>query len=110
MLRRSSPVSLPLGLCGRSQEANGLWDDKAEAALRTETRKRVVEAFAKAEKRPKPPVSELFTDVYDVPPPLLREQEAEMRAHIAKYPKEYPLDAHAAQMAANPHSQPKPYL
>ena len=92
------------------QEASALWDDTAEAALRTETRKRIVEAFNKAEKRKKPPVRELFTDVFDTVPPLLQAQEREMLAHIAKYPADYPLDQHADALADVAHAHPKQYL
>ena len=92
------------------QEAHKLWDDKAEASLRTETRKRIMEAFNKAEKQKKPPVRELFTDVFDTPTPLLREQEQEMLAHIAKYPADYPLDQHATTLSDIVHSHPKRYL
>lgn len=76
--------------------------------------------FADAEKRLKPAVSNLFEDVFDeVPVRLQRQvrsrppalslchadvhvpcvllQEQEMRAHIAKYPEEYPTDKHEAQ-------------
>jgi 2-oxoisovalerate dehydrogenase E1 component alpha subunit len=100
----------PITRLRKHLEANGLWDDRAEAALRTDTRKRIVEAFNKAEKRKKPPVHELFTDVYDTLPPLLQAQEQELRAHLAKYPKDYPVDQHADAMTETIHGQPKRYL
>ena len=95
---------------GRTQEANGLWDNKAEEELRTTTRKHIVDAFSRAEKRLKPPLRELFTDVYDAPSPLLREQEQAMLAHIAKYPGQYPVDHHAAAVVETSHTRPKNYL
>jgi len=40
-----------------------------------------------AERRDKTPIKELFSDVYDVLPQHLREQEAEFLAHLEKYPE-----------------------
>ncbi|KAJ0086731.1 hypothetical protein Patl1_08195 [Pistacia atlantica] len=49
-------------------------------------------AIQAAEKTEKPPVSDLFSDVYDVPPSNLREQENQLRETINKYPQDYPSD------------------
>lgn len=40
----------------------------------------------------KPPLSDMFTDVYDQKPKLLQEQEDEIRAMVEKYPEKYPTD------------------
>ena len=45
-----------------------------------------------AEKRSKPPVEDLFTDVYhDVPSHLLEQKQA-LFEHIEKYPEHYDLN------------------
>lgn len=45
-----------------------------------------------AEKTEKPPLKDLFSDVYDLPPPNLREQEKLLRETINRYPQDYPAD------------------
>jgi 2-oxoisovalerate dehydrogenase E1 component alpha subunit len=68
----------------------GLWDDEKQKALVKESRKDVLKHFEAAEKRPKPALKHLFTDVYDDVPPHLESQWKEVQEHIAKYPDEYP--------------------
>ncbi|ORZ34693.1 Thiamin diphosphate-binding protein [Catenaria anguillulae PL171] len=70
-------------------EAQGWWDQAKEDTFKKDIRKKVLEAFAKGEKVDKPAVSELFTDVYDVPTPKLKEQERELRELMAMYPQQY---------------------
>ncbi|KAJ3361365.1 hypothetical protein GGF32_007411 [Allomyces javanicus] len=76
-------------------EAKGWWDQAKEDKHKKETRKTILAAFAKAEREPKPPVVDLFTDVYDNVPPHLREQEKELHALMAKYPDHYSTAAYA---------------
>jgi 2-oxoisovalerate dehydrogenase E1 component alpha subunit len=45
-----------------------------------------------AEKKEKPPLKELFSDVYDITPPNLREQEKQLRETIIRHPQDYPSD------------------
>ncbi|CAH1264193.1 BCKDHA [Branchiostoma lanceolatum] len=49
-------------------------------------------AFQRAEKKKKPPPSELFCDTYKEMPPHLQQQREQMRKHVAQYPDNYPLD------------------
>jgi TPP-dependent pyruvate/acetoin dehydrogenase alpha subunit len=51
-------------LFGFATRFSGLWDAEKELALRESARKDVLAAFNAAEAERKPPVSELFTDVY----------------------------------------------
>ena len=44
----------------------GLWDSEKEVELRDSARVEVLASFNAAEAQRKPPVSEMFTDVYDV--------------------------------------------
>lgn len=50
------------------------------------------QALERAEGKPKPELSELFTDVYANKPRHLIEQEAELHAHMEKYPHLYKMD------------------
>jgi len=52
----------------------------------------LLQAIQAAERMTKPPVTELFTDVYDKIPSNLREQEQFLRDTIMKHPADYPTD------------------
>ncbi|XP_030465334.2 2-oxoisovalerate dehydrogenase subunit alpha 1, mitochondrial-like isoform X2 [Syzygium oleosum] len=68
------------------------WDDKREVELRNNIRNQVLQAIQTAEKYEKPPLSDLFRDVYDALPSNLHEQESQLRETIKRHPKDYPLD------------------
>lgn len=51
-----------------------------------------MDAIQVAEKTEKPPLTDVFTDVYDKVPLNLHEQESSLRETVKKYPKEYPSD------------------
>ena len=66
------------------------WMSEEEStALYNEERRAVLRAMEQAERRPKPPVDDLFTDVYHEMTPALHQQKAELKAHMAKYPEKY---------------------
>ncbi|KAK9162503.1 hypothetical protein Syun_003405 [Stephania yunnanensis] len=71
---------------------NGWWNDEDESALRNDVRKKVLNAIQVAEKVEKPPLAELFTDVYDHPSSNLGEQERLLRETVKRHPKDYPID------------------
>ncbi|CAK9153570.1 unnamed protein product [Ilex paraguariensis] len=73
-------------------EMKGWWSAEAESEFRSSVRKQVLNAIQVAEKVEKPPIKELFTDVYDFPPPNLCEQEASLREAIRRHPQDYPPD------------------
>lgn len=52
----------------------------------------LLQAIQNAEKTKKPPVSELFNDVYDHLPKNLEEQEEILRQTMKRYPQDYPSD------------------
>ena len=52
----------------------------------------LMSAIQVAERAEKPPLSELFTDVYDVPTANLREQEAQLRQTVQRHGDDYPSD------------------
>ncbi|GAB2219709.1 hypothetical protein Droror1_Dr00007346 [Drosera rotundifolia] len=70
-------------------ERNGWWNDDEESQLRNNVRKQVLAAIQAAEKLEKPALAELFTDVYEVAPSNLREQERLLR-DCRKTPGEIP--------------------
>lgn len=72
-------------------EERSWWDDKREAAWKLESRKRVMEAFQRAERKKKPNPMLMFSDVYAKMPSHLRRQMEAQRAHIEAHPDYYPL-------------------
>lgn len=52
----------------------------------------LLHAIQVAEEVKKPSVAEIFTDVYNTPPPNLCEQERSLRETIRNYPQDYPPD------------------
>lgn len=75
-------------------QGNGWWCDEDESELRNNVRQELLKAIQVAERMPKPPLAELFTDVYDEVPSNLREQERLLRDTIKKHPADYPADVH----------------
>lgn len=73
-------------------ERNGWWCDDAESEFRSSVRKELLQAIQAAERAHKPPLEELFTDVYDIVPSNLREQEQLLRQTVNKHPQDYPSD------------------
>lgn len=56
------------------------------------SRKQVLEALTKAEKKKKPSPSEMFSDVYAEIPLHLKKQYEEVQRHVENYPKEYNVE------------------
>lgn len=52
----------------------------------------ILHAIQEAEKVDKPPIADIFTDVYDSPSSDLREQEKLLRDTIQRHPCDYPSD------------------
>ncbi|XP_009757208.1 2-oxoisovalerate dehydrogenase subunit alpha 1, mitochondrial isoform X1 [Nicotiana tabacum] len=73
-------------------QRNGWWNDENESELRGDTRKQVLQVMQAAEKVEKPPLTDLFTDVYDKVPLNLQEQHKFIRDAVKKSPREYPSD------------------
>ncbi|WP_028670648.1 thiamine pyrophosphate-dependent dehydrogenase E1 component subunit alpha [Saccharospirillum impatiens] len=66
------------------------WSDEQEKTLYAEHRANILAAMKAAEKRPVPTIDHLITDVYDEPTPHLRQQLKQLKAHMRKYPEQYP--------------------
>ncbi|XP_021284738.1 2-oxoisovalerate dehydrogenase subunit alpha 1, mitochondrial-like isoform X1 [Herrania umbratica] len=73
-------------------QRNGWWSEQQETELRKSIRKQLLQAIQVAEKTEKPPLTELFSDVYDHLPSNLLEQEKRLRGTISRHPKDYPSD------------------
>eukprot|EP00088_Acartia_fossae_P030621 TRINITY_DN3161_c0_g1_i1.p1 TRINITY_DN3161_c0_g1~~TRINITY_DN3161_c0_g1_i1.p1 ORF type:complete len:448 (-),score=98.52 TRINITY_DN3161_c0_g1_i1:411-1721(-) len=69
----------------------GYWSEAMDKEWKDDSRKQVLQAFARAEKRLKPNWSEMFTEVYDEIPEDLKRQKEEMEAHVKMYKDKYPL-------------------
>ena len=76
------------------------WSDGEEKELQERLRREVLETMKRAQKLPPPPLETLITDVYDEVPPLLNAQFEKLKAHIRKYPDEYPKSAAHVQGGA----------
>lgn len=72
--------------------SKGIWSESRDTELRQTKKKLVMEAFREAEAQPKPPIEELFRDVYDNMPSHIETQLNEIRQHVAKYPNQYPTN------------------
>uniref|UniRef100_A0A915IC34 2-oxoisovalerate dehydrogenase subunit alpha n=1 Tax=Romanomermis culicivorax TaxID=13658 RepID=A0A915IC34_ROMCU len=77
--------------------ANDLWDDEKDKIALNEIKSVVMEAFTKAEKKQKPPIDHMFTDVYEQMTPRLKEQMMELKGHVKKYGQHYPLALYESQ-------------
>ncbi|KAF1871760.1 hypothetical protein Lal_00020555 [Lupinus albus] len=82
----------PVNKFKRWVERNGWWSDKDEMEIRSSVRKQLLEAIKLAEKEQKPPLEDMFKDVYDQLPSNLKEQERQLRETIKKHPIDYPSD------------------
>ncbi len=76
------------------------WSEGEEKELQERLRREVLETMKRAQKLPPPPLESLITDVYDEVPPLLNAQFEKLKAHIRKYPDEYPKSAAHVQGGA----------
>ena len=70
-----------------------LWDSSQEAAMRRAARDDVLHAMREAEGSRKPPISQMFEDVYDQLPLGLRRQRDDMQRHLSKWGGKYGLEA-----------------
>lgn len=76
------------------------WSANEEKTLQERLRREVLDTMKKAQKLPPPPLETLVTDVYDEVPPILQAQFEKLKAHIRKYPDEYPKSAAHVQGGA----------
>lgn len=84
--------SCPIMRFRRYLESRGLWDESKEAELLKAAAGEVRRSMQKARSELKPPLDDLFNDVYDKLPPRLEKQREEMWRMVNKYKKHYPTD------------------
>lgn len=82
----------PISRLRHYMTARSWWGEDEERAWRKQSRKLVMEAFEKAERRLKPNPELLFTDIYNEMTPGLAKQKESMLRHIQQYKEHYPLD------------------
>ncbi|KAL0138178.1 thiamine diphosphate-binding protein [Mucor lusitanicus] len=86
----------PVTRLRRYLENKNWWSQEEEDAYRKKVRKDIMTSFTAAEKRKKPAVKHLFTDVYDELPPNLVKQQQELNELIKKYPEYYDTSDYAS--------------
>jgi 2-oxoisovalerate dehydrogenase E1 component alpha subunit len=74
-------------------QTKGWYNEDESKAHIEQTRQEVLSQLKQVEKVPVCHIDEIINDVYDTPPWHLKEQLAELKAHIAKYPDAYPKTA-----------------
>ena len=88
--RRDNPITR----LRKWMERQGVWDEEKERQARSTIRKRVLKAFAEAERELKPPLRNLFTDVYEEVTEEGKGQMRELGRLLDEYPEEYDLSGH----------------
>jgi 2-oxoisovalerate dehydrogenase E1 component alpha subunit len=88
-VERRAEMDNPITRLRKWLELKEWWSKEEEDQYRKEARKVIMKSFLAAEKRKKPSVEELFTDVYDELPPNLVEQRKELNDLMKKYPEHY---------------------
>ncbi|XP_052700860.1 2-oxoisovalerate dehydrogenase subunit alpha, mitochondrial-like [Crassostrea angulata] len=86
----------PIGRLRSYMVKQGWWNDDQENEWKEESKKMVMESFAKAEKRKKPNPTELFKDVYEEIPPHLQKQMDSLKEHLSKNEDKYPTQNYEA--------------
>ncbi|MBN3286163.1 ODBA dehydrogenase, partial [Polyodon spathula] len=82
----------PISRLRQHMVSRGWWDEEQERAWRKQSRRRVMEAFEQAERRLKPSLDLMFTDVYNELPPHLHRQRQDMWRHVKQHTEHYPLE------------------
>ncbi|RMZ81643.1 hypothetical protein DV737_g2387, partial [Chaetothyriales sp. CBS 132003] len=87
--RRDNPITR----LRKWMEKKGMWNEDMEQEARASIRKEVLREFAAAEKVKRPPLRDMFTDVYADIIPEQRAQMKELQRVLNKYPKEYQVSS-----------------
>lgn len=81
----------PIARLRKWMENKGLWDSEKEQATRSGIRKDVLKAFAQAEKEKRPPLREMFEDIYEELSEDSKAERKELGRILDAYPQEYDL-------------------
>ncbi|KAJ8686686.1 hypothetical protein QAD02_022480 [Eretmocerus hayati] len=82
-------VSAPMVRLKNYLESIDSWSQEEEDQLIKKCKKEVLDAIMKAESHPKPPLNNLFSDVYQEMPDHIRKQMIKLENQIQKYPQAY---------------------
>ena len=86
--RRDNPITR----LRKWMERQGIWGEDQEQAARSQIRTDVLDAVRRAERLKKPPLREMFADVYEAGNRDLDAQRDELRRVLETYPHEYDLE------------------
>ncbi|EWC46821.1 hypothetical protein DRE_03833 [Drechslerella stenobrocha 248] len=90
--RRDNPITR----LRKFMELRNWWDQDQDSQLRTQLRKDILKAFNAAEREKKPAISKLWEDIYDTPSKDQREQMADLKDVMHRYPDEYDVGMYEA--------------
>jgi len=88
-------------------EAQGAWDAGREEALKEKAREDITQAIKAGEAKKRPPLRDLFTDMYDKLPWHLEEQCAYMEQHVRQYPASFSMSRYKGLDEQLPAADPK---
>ena len=83
--RRDNPITR----LRKWMELQGMWDEEKEKDARIQIRKDILKAFAEAEREKKPPLRDMFEDVYKDLSEESKAQMQELHRLLEAYPDEY---------------------
>ena len=83
--RRDNPITR----LRKWMEKKGIWNDDMEQEERKKLRSEVLKEFRSAESEKKPPIRDMFTDVYEQITPEAEAQMKELKRMLDTYPGEY---------------------
>ena len=87
-------------------ESKGLWNAEKEKAIETAAREEMLQAMKSGETKKKPPLRDLFTDVYTDLPWHLEEQAAYAEKHVREYSSDYKMSAYRGLDGPAPTADP----
>ncbi|EMC99620.1 hypothetical protein BAUCODRAFT_343182 [Baudoinia panamericana UAMH 10762] len=93
--RRDNPITR----LRKYLQGKGLWDDEREAALRSDARKEILEAYRKAEREKHPPLRAMMEDVYEEMTEEQVGQLEKMRGLVERYEGEYDVSRYEEGIA-----------
>ncbi|KAJ9560264.1 hypothetical protein OSB04_005424 [Centaurea solstitialis] len=82
----------PVSIFRKWVQRKGWWSNEEESEFRANIRKQVIDAIQIGEKVEKPPLGDMFSDVYEEVPSNLMEQEIVVRNTVKRHPQDYPTN------------------
>lgn len=86
----SRPGLEPISRMKLLLKEKGWWSDEDDTLLRDETKAEVMTALKTGESKQFAAVTDMFEDVWAVPPPHLKRQREELEEHLRKHSDKYP--------------------